>query len=542
MMTAAILDLIHRGKSKSLSIILFLVGVYFLPLYSTYWRALWLEGYFLVITLFMLFEKSRMVRYTEKRSGSTLSLLMLLLYFVVIGGVFYTRNVNEGIAHMNELFLILPMVVWGQYYDFEKKDIKQVVSILVLGVLTVITFLLIKGMSIYIQSGDPTQFFYVNLAPTTRFYPTSLSLYTSLALIALLASFNPKQSLFKGQNVGLLLLLLYVGLFVFLIDSRTATFSMFIIILSFVAMYIIQKFEAKRLLLIPAVFFMVFQLFHCSPRNLAMVDSLSKRKSSEINTANSTSQRLLFFLSAIEAAPQNLIFGEGSYRKKPTPTFVKVLDKKLEGYHESDEFRRVLLRSNAHSQYLDGVLQHGLFGLFIYLSLLVYSIVISVYRRDPIQALFVVLLAFYSLFDAPLMSGFGARYIAIVWGVLFVYSVSKDVTLKAVFNMSTGFSYAKKCLDSRQGKWDGIRLVLILLVGLFGMLFVLSNDIIISYNLWGESTVRETRGTYIPWFGFSLMVFIIRSIVGIIKQERNNKWIIYSILLLFQPLMVYFYM
>lgn len=509
---------------------------YLLPVYSCMWSST--PSVFL---LFLVIVFTVMDRKVNTFSFHPVIFTILLFYFVSIVGVFYTQHPYKGIALVNEQASLLLLAVIVYIRQFSVKQLQYWALLIVCGTISVALFLFVKSTLIALSSGDIMQLFYVSFAPTTRFYPTFLSLFSTISFIIIFVSFEQRLSLFHGKNLLNLIVILILGLFTFCLDSKAGTLAMFIVVTYFGCWYLIRDFKLQKLLLVPALFFMCFNLFVSSPRNLMMLDSIGQGSVS--TTSTSTSQRMIFIKAAFKTIPRTMPFGEGSYGKKATPGFSKSLEDFVPTEKTYLELPAAIRRSNSHNQFLDTAMQHGIGGLLLLGILFLYPFITALKKKDYVLPLLLLVTGFYFGVEGIILKGYGVRYFAVLWLVYITFATKeRAIQLRLSLNINRPIKNIWLFIKDKQGKWNLGIMLLWLVVALVLMFFIATNDIIINYNSWGERAIRETRSTYIPWFGLTLFVFLLRSLVAFSKKERNNKWIVYLILLLFQPLMVFFYM
>lgn len=513
---------------KSIRDWLFVGWLILLPLYAGVWNDTWINLILIcsVVTLKGL-----------KNILNPVNISLLFFYLLSIVGIFYSDYPLKG---QQLLYAQLPFLLVPCYFLRKEKKIKlQFISIVIcLSTFSLGLFLFIKSLSIALQNLDLTQLFYVNFAPATRFYPTFNSLFTSFSLIILFSSFKKEQSLFRGGNLFCLISLLFIGLLHFCMDSKAGTIAEILIVFYFAIMYIRKGFSYKKLLIIPALVFMFVNIFIASPRNLMMLDSFKNDK----GVATSTSHRILFIKAATKTIPTSLPWGEGSYGKNSTKKFSENIDELLPEFPAHEVLPNALKRSNAHNQYLDSLLQHGILGLSSLLLLLGALVYVAIKNKDSLILLIILVLSFYFAVEGILMAGYGARFVAIlIGGYIYTCEVS-GCKLQALLSIRDEFAELNRRVKFSKSMWDIQRLSVLGGVGLLLMGFVLTNDIIISYSDWESTIVSENRITYIPWFVITFLVYFIRTFVGVVRKEKSKKWVFYVILLLFQPLMIIFYM
>lgn len=532
--------MIFKSLFKDKGFSLLSLWFFLLPIYSFIWSNLPSVVLLICSIVFILFER-------RKRSESSILLILVLLFYLIsIIGVFYSLYPHKGMymIHQQLSMLLLAVIVYVRRLTL--RELQHLAFLVVGGTLAVGIFLFIKSINISLENSDYMQMFYDSFAPTTRFYPTYLSLFLSFSMVVLFVSFKKKCSLFIGTNLFHLITLLFLGVFTFCLDSKVGTLSMFVIVIYFSVWFIIKDFKLEKVLLVPAICFMLFNIFVASPRNLMMVDSLGERNqgTSTVINATSTSQRVIFIKAAIKTIPKTFPWGEGSYGKKATPEFSKTLEEFLPSLDTYSERPRAIRRSNAHNQFLDTTMQHGLVGLVVLCALLACPFVFSILKNDYVVPLLIIVVTLFFCVEGIVLKSYGTRYFSALWLFFLIPSIRKNSPyhLKETMNINIKLTQMSSFFRDESGFWDIKWLLLGLFTACVLMLFIVTNDIAISYNNWNEYTIRETKTTYIPWFVITIVIYLLRSFIALVRKEKNKKWVLYVILLLFQPLMIFFYM
>lgn len=207
---------------------------------------------------------------------------------------------------------------------------------------------------------------------TIKFYIGSSSsegMFVSVALAIGLWSFTQKEPVLGLTRLPLALLTLYLMAYIVMFTSgRSGYIAMFIVLTSMSLIYIknLKKIIAWKLglglIVVATITVALFSVSKTSSDriNLAITEFKQSEQNSTKNIYTSVGQRLIFWKNTIDMLPQYFVFGVGTGGFQAAYT-KQVLDK---------TGLDALITQDPHNQYLKILIEQGVIGLLLYLSMI----------------------------------------------------------------------------------------------------------------------------------------------------------------------------
>ena len=199
---------------------------------------------------------------------------------------------------------------------------------------------------------------------------SSEGMFVSVALAIGLWSFKQKEPVLGLTRLPLALLTLYLMAYIVMfISGRSGYIAMFIVLTSMSLIYIknLKKIIAWKLglglIVVATITVALFSVSKTSSDriNLAITEFKQSEQNSTKNIYTSVGQRLIFWKNTIDMLPQYFVFGVGTGGFQAAYT-KQVLDK---------TGLDALITQDPHNQYLKILIEQGIIGLLLYLSMIV---------------------------------------------------------------------------------------------------------------------------------------------------------------------------
>ena len=362
----------------------------------------------------------------------------LLFYFLHIIGLIYTNNMHSGIFDLEiklSIFFIPVIIVFISDKVLQRKDIILSVFVRANFIVSVICLIIAlnnsivrteQGGLIFEFSHWPTvtegfsfvkliNYRYSNLSHAFLSifqHPSYFALYILFSIVILLYFIKSgKQN--KWFNY---LLVVYFSGFIWLLGSRAAYISYFIILVLFVS-YLILKY--KRYIVILSGFIVVLAAFFIILSNKQLQKNLKESVSIVTNsmTLNENSDiRLWLWKSGMQIFKDNWLFGVG------TGDIDLSLDTiyKEYGLELADEHNY-----NTHNQYLDVAIKLGVFGLAAFLLWIFGPIYVALKKKHFLLFFFMLIVAINLFFENMLNTISGVSFIAFFYSLLIAGVIKK---------------------------------------------------------------------------------------------------------------------
>jgi hypothetical protein len=357
--------------------------------------------------------------------AAVLFILFIILYLWQIAGLLFANSLESGFERIFKRlsYLLFPLVLFTP-----GERIKSNVNFLLKLFATFTFFYLLycfgnafnHSLSIVdnklVFNPHPVDYDYENHFLSLRLaypmHPSYLSIYIILSLLVAFESLFDKSEA-KSWKVFWSVAILIYFISVNLLSSRSAFFSMIII----TPLYFILKFYKRsyKWFYVSGIFLFFLVFFIAALTNERFSNDLNKIRSNSVQSAIKEDIRYSIWNSAISLIKENPVMGVG------TGDASCELKKKFRSFGYSEGYYDDL---NAHNQFLEILLENGLIGLLIFLTILGYMIYIAVSDRNYIYALFILSMLIFFAFETALNRLSGITYFSL-FSFLLVY-LKKD--------------------------------------------------------------------------------------------------------------------
>jgi O-antigen ligase len=354
-----------------------------------------------------------------------LFLTFTLYYLWQLAGLGYSSDMKMGMSNAfgRLSLLVFPLVLYSPG-DLIRK--KTGVLLKVFAVCTLIfmafcfSFALVRSLSLKdgIWIFDPHLPDYPWLS---YFYGADLTFFihpSYLAMYVLLSAFISLEAGFEAGRMKLYKIVWFIAgalllITLFFISSRAGLLAALLII----PVYFFLKLRSVRnsrwiFLAIILALIISLPLLLKNQRVDYLYDKLTNK---ETLGENREEPRMVIWKSAFRLIRENIILGVGigDVRKELTREYDKIGQEEM-----------VQNRLNAHNQYIEVLLENGIIGLLIFLSLLILMMYIAVSDRNLIYGIFLAIILLFFLFETVLYRLAGVSFFAL-FSFLLLYAAGQ---------------------------------------------------------------------------------------------------------------------
>jgi O-antigen ligase len=359
-------------------------------------------------------RKNIAIIFAAERSSIVLLILSLSFYVWQIVGVLYSTNSEAG---WNNVVKRTSLALFPIILLFPGKVIKQNIMLL-LRIFCFSTFVYIIfcfGFATYnsvgFQDGAltfnyhiPTQnwfSYYFGSAFSYGQHPSYTSMYVLFSTLIGLESFYDTKNRKSFRFFWLLIsLILFVSLY--FLSSRAAFLASIILL----PIYFLNKhFSLKRyrfayLFIIAGSMLLVF----VSLKN-QRVKILTKNISNHSNSKPAIiDSRFIIWKAALKIYERNIIFGVGTG---------DVQDELVKEYLKINNKELIEKKLNVHNQFIEFMLENGLIGFVLFISLLVTMFYIAISKWNPLYLIYLFIIVIFFFFESMLYRLAGIAFFAI---------------------------------------------------------------------------------------------------------------------------------
>ena len=277
-----------------------------------------------IVMLFWLFSSilNFIIEKINNKSKLTFSkkhiplFLIPLFYLIHIFGLSYTSNFVYGFFDLEVKLsmLLIPLTLWLRS-DFYSDKQNHLIRALVYGSLISFVINIIHAVINYHIKPDIIYFFYGELSPI---HPSYMSLYISLALISIIYS-GAKTITFNAKRAQLMGIIIFITLliYLFLLSSKAGIITFILTILVFITSQYLHKIKVKYLITLALVIIIVpIFLINSVPkvkyRFQGMISAIEHASDANLDSQESSMERVAIFITSSKFAYQNLPWGVGT--------------------------------------------------------------------------------------------------------------------------------------------------------------------------------------------------------------------------------------
>jgi|GEM_PF-3698595 len=318
----------------------------------------------IVSVLFIIFNLLYAYFYKDEiEKKSLLRYFPIYITFIILLISFtYSPDYEKGlnIILKSQVLLIFPFVFWARG-GLDRLTLNKTKKYYVYGVGLSILMSLTLAIFNYIESGNPSNFTYYELAETIELHPTYFSLFI-LSAMCFIFSGAIKNSFFN-------VLFIFISIFsIILLESRIAFLGLFMVVIYGL---MVTELKYKKFIITGAFILAIIGIFTSEGlRNRLLEVSSLEFTEQEIGTfqENGINQRAWLWSNAIEQIKQNPLFGYGLGSQKTKYRWQ--VEKNLLSQDFDYEFQKAAIsvsKRNLHNQYLQFWYESGLIGLFLFI-------------------------------------------------------------------------------------------------------------------------------------------------------------------------------
>lgn len=388
-------------------IIMILIPVYywFLPPFMILWGVSW------IYEIRKRKEDFKLITFKY----TILYILFFAFYFWQLLGMLYSANQYEGWRNLGirlSLFLF-PLVLISPGVMIYKR-VNFLIQLFAIS--TLIYMMICFGYafyrSIHFENGslifNPhlpvytwlNYFYGFDLAITQ--HPSYLSMYVLLSLFISIELFFIKYISFKQR---LFWLIVTIGLLIsiYFLSSRAAILAIIVTTPFYlVYKYIIDSGNRRSVLYISLFFIILIPAFSLNPR----LENYFKSESKEVSGSKFQNEsRLVMWKAASNIIRHNLVFGVGTG---------DIQDELNKEYLKTSLKNSVIGKNfNAHNQFIEVLVENGLIGLILFLSIFVMMFYISFSERNILYIVFIIITITSFMFETMLNRLAGVSFFAL---------------------------------------------------------------------------------------------------------------------------------
>lgn len=374
--------------------------VIILPLYIH-----WLPPFMILWALFWILEKNSGLNRIAISGNKPAFLFILFSVFFIwqIAGLFFTDSLNLGIERISKRlsFILFPLVL---FYPGGKiiRNINLIIRLFAVGILLYIVYCFGNALhnSLIIKEGkwifNPFHEYYTyeNYFFGERFsdivHPSYLAMYVLLSLLISLESvFDNSITIIKRYFWFTISIVFLIVLY--LLSSRAGLMAALIVLPLYFLLKYFETFPKWAIVIILIILVTGFVGFLRTNDRISY--SLEEISKTNINKTLEKDVRFLIWKSAIGVIKQNLILGVGT--GDASEELKKEFTRRgyVEGFYDN---------LNAHNQYLEVLLENGVIGFVLFLSILGYMSFLAIRQQNLLFGLFIVMMIVVFLFESVL--------------------------------------------------------------------------------------------------------------------------------------------
>jgi O-antigen ligase len=376
-----------------LSVIIMPVYVYYLPPFMILWGLCW------------LFENISGIKkvFFPKNKAAILFFLFMSFLLWQIAGLLLAESLNSGIDRIFKRlsFLLFPLVL---FYPGNRiiKNIQLMLRLFAICTFLYILYCFVNALhnSLIIQSGKwifnphPVEYDYENYFYNNRLsyliHPSYLAMYVVLSILVSLENiFNYGMTRIRKALWFLVMVVFFTVLY--LLSSRAGILALIIILPIYILFKFYNKFSKWIVLVAIAIFAIVFvEIAKTNKKIQSSIESISNKN---INETLNNDERLLIWKSALGVIKENLVLGVGAGDAS---------DKLKEEFKRRGYVNGFYDNLNAHNQFLEILLENGLIGLILFITVLGYMSYLAINQQNLLSGLFIIMMVIFFMFETVL--------------------------------------------------------------------------------------------------------------------------------------------
>ena len=331
--------------------------------------------------------------------------------------VLYSQDKANALKELGRLLpiLIFPLLFAFTALDFRKYKLQLLLFFSMVCSFTIV-YLFFESFRIIIKNDLPLNILFSSAFINHKFsapvgiHATYLSMYAALSLACCLYFFVSNFTFFQKVFYGIMIFMLAAGLI--LLSSRAVIIALCFILTVFPFLVLKEKKRIKYSLIVASVLLLSFI-------GTMQIDSLRNRFTSDLGqefaepseTGIILEPRVARWKCAAELIKKSPVIGYGSGSEK------KLLKEK---YFEKKLYISYLNSFDAHNQYLSYLLKTGIFGLGIFIFVLISGFKAALHQKDIFFTAFLVLVTVVSVSENMLDVNKGIFFFSFFFSLFFV--------------------------------------------------------------------------------------------------------------------------
>lgn len=323
---------------------------------------------------------------------------VLLLFGIQIIGLLYGDNLKQGFFDIEKKLSLLLIPV-ALSFNIPSQYSRKVLSGFLYSCVMASVICLGYACWRFYKYGDTAVFFYYELTDLIKMHPIYFAMYICFSVFILFKEWHKSISQRNRLRFLIPLIILYQILFIVLLSARSELIAFVFIFISGAIFYAIEK---KRILISLSLIFIVLAFLSSMA---ILIPNVRERLKEAVNYNNEYSidkkwggraLRVLQWNCCIEIIRNNFFVGVGTGDTQD----------KLQACYIRKEYGPLLiydnLKYNAHNQYFESTITHGIFGLLILGCSLIFPFLYGLKIKDYLLVAFIMLFSIACLTESML--------------------------------------------------------------------------------------------------------------------------------------------
>lgn len=289
------------------------------------------------------------------------------LFFIALVGLMYSSDFDTAIKNLKTPFLIFPLIFFT-INPLNKKDIQKLLDLF--SIATILAALLGLGKAMwfsYNKLGD--YFYYLDFAKVLDKHTTYFALFVCISIINLAYGLSVKTS--NNRKWYKIIPIIFLLVILYFLSVKVSLIYLISVVFLLIVRAFFKKTGTVKQRLLGILFLFILPAIFLTPN---FKERIYKEKASNI------SERIQLWSAVWDNyLKKNLIIGAGTGdgHQGLVENYLEV------GYTVAAKYKY-----NAHNQYLEQLLFHGILGLILLIALLFYTFFV-LYTKDELMLLLI---------------------------------------------------------------------------------------------------------------------------------------------------------
>lgn len=417
----------YFGSKGTLSFYVCTVCLVLLPLNNRY-----LPPFMVLWGLIWIFENIADFKILwNSRSLSKLLFVSFLIYYLFqLFGLIYSEDIKMGLSNaFGRLSLILFPLVLFEPGEMIKKKVKLLLRIFALSSVTYLvlcfSYAAYRALSFVngalIFNPHPPEYEWLSY-----FYGSDLTLFqhpSYFAMYAILSAFIAFESFFDfelGMRKRIVWFTVAVFLLIslFFLSSRASILAALIIIPVYFFIRL-NKIKYRNLVFLGIIVGLLISLFLLS-KNQRVQYFYDKILQKDTYGESQTEPRIIIWKSAYNIIHENLLIGVGigDVRNELSKQYTKIGEPDM-----------AAMKLNAHNQFLEILLENGIIGFLLFLSLLGIMVYGAIVGKNLLYGVFIIMMVVFFMFETILYRLGGVSFFSLFSLLLIHLNIRKQTVV-----------------------------------------------------------------------------------------------------------------